>query len=147
MRRKRKKKKIYDVKLYEYQTLIRRYQFSLFHNRTRCCYGLSMDLLDNVASELGFGYILYIVSDELFGSKQMMRQQNILQNVIDTSRPIDAVQEHLRDRDREREKERFERNNRRFNKKNPDQSAWNGIVGDLVVGSADMSFAPLSVSK
>lgn len=24
---------------------------------------------------------------------------------------------------------------------------WNGIVGDLVAGSADMSFAPLSVSK
>lgn len=24
---------------------------------------------------------------------------------------------------------------------------WNGIIGDLVTGSADMSFAPLSVSK
>lgn len=24
---------------------------------------------------------------------------------------------------------------------------WNGIIGDLVSGSADMSFAPLSVSK
>lgn len=104
-----------------------------------------MDLLDNVASELGFGYILYIVSDELFGSKQVMKK-NTLQNP-EPNRPLDAVQEHLRDRDREREKERNDKNNRRFNKKIHDQSIWNGIVGDLVVGSADMSFAPLSVSK
>lgn len=101
-----------------------------------------MDLLDNVASELGFGYILYIVSDELFGSKQVKK---IIQPEV--SRPIDAVQEHLRDREREREKERSDKNNRRFNRKTHDQSAWNGIVGDLVIGSADMSFAPLSVSK
>jgi hypothetical protein len=101
-----------------------------------------MDLLDNVASELGFGYILYIVSDELFGSKQTKRMNEFV-------RPIDAIQEQLRDRDRERdnERERIEKNSRRFNKKLHDQSAWNGIVGDLVVGSADMSFAPLSVSK
>jgi hypothetical protein len=104
-----------------------------------------MDLLDNVASELGFGYILYIVSDELFGSKQVLRK-NILLNP-ESNRPLDAVQEHLRDRDREKEKERNDKNNRRFNRKMHDQSIWNGIVGDLVVGSADMSFAPLSVSK
>lgn len=101
-----------------------------------------MDLLDNVANELGFGYILYIVSDELFGSKQVKK---IIQPEV--SRPIDAVQEHLRDREREREKERNDKNNRRFNRKTHDQSTWNGIVGDLVIGSADMSFAPLSVSK
>lgn len=100
-----------------------------------------MDLLDNVASELGFGYILYIVSDELFGSKQVMKKN------LEPNRPLDAVQEHLRDRDREREKERNDKNNRRFNRKIHDQSIWNGIVGDLVVGSADMSFAPLSMSK
>lgn len=111
-----------------------------------------MDLLDNVASELGFGYILYIVSDELFGSKQVMKK-NILLNPdsYQSNGPIDAVQEHLRDRERERERElerdRSERNSRRFNRKIHDQSTWNGIVGDLVVGSADMSFAPLSVSK
>lgn len=97
-----------------------------------------MDLLDNVASELGFGYILYIVSDELFGSRQIKKMNEFV-------RPIDAVQEQLRDRDRERE--RIEKNSRRFNRKLHDQSMWNGIVGDLVVGSADMSFAPLSVSK
>lgn len=27
------------------------------------------------------------------------------------------------------------------------EDQWNGIMGDLVSGSADMSFAPLSVSK
>jgi hypothetical protein len=101
-----------------------------------------MDLLDNVASELGFGYILYIVSDELFGSRQVL-----LPKGPEFSRPVDAVQEHLRDRDREREKERVDKNSRRFNRRLHDQSTWNGIVGDLVVGSADMSFAPLSVSK
>lgn len=103
-----------------------------------------MDLLDNVASELGFGYILYIVSDELFGSKQIR-----MPNEYEYQRPIDVLPEALRDRDRERdrERERVEKNSRRFNRKLHDQSMWNGIVGDLVVGSADMSFAPLSVSK
>ena len=100
-----------------------------------------MDLLDNVASELGFGYILYIVSDELFGSKQVVKKSSLQPS--EANRPLDAVQEHLRDRERERN----EKNNRRFNKKLHDQSVWNGIVGDLVVGSADMSFAPLSVTK
>lgn len=28
-----------------------------------------------------------------------------------------------------------------------DEDQWNGIIGDLVSGTADMSFAPLSVSK
>lgn len=104
-----------------------------------------MDLLDNVASELGFGYILYIVGDELFGSKQVTRRSHVPN--LEINRPHDAVQEHLRDRTRERERDRNDKNNRRFNRKIHDQSIWNGIVGDLVVGSADMSFAPLSVSK
>lgn len=104
-----------------------------------------MDLLDNVASELGFGYILYIVSDELFGSRQLAAKKIVLSP--EPNRPIDAAQEHLRDRDREREQERIDKNNRKFNRRIHDQSMWNGIVGDLVVGSADMSFAPLSVSK
>ncbi|XP_055859129.1 uncharacterized protein LOC129921359 isoform X2 [Episyrphus balteatus] len=36
---------------------------------TKCCYGLSMDLLDNIATELEFEFHLYIVHDELFGAK------------------------------------------------------------------------------
>lgn len=38
-------------------------------HRSKCCYGLSMDLLDNIATELEFEFHLYIVQDELFGSK------------------------------------------------------------------------------
>lgn len=103
-----------------------------------------MDLLDNIASELGFGYILYIVSDELFGSKQVlsMRKSAIHPSLHDFNRTHNPFQEQLRDRD----KVDRDRSSRRFNKKH-EQSQWNGIIGDLVAGSADMSFAPLSVSK
>lgn len=31
-----------------------------------------MDILDNIATELGFEFHLYIVQDELFGGKQKM---------------------------------------------------------------------------
>lgn len=96
-----------------------------------------MDLLDNVASELGFGYILYIVGDELFGSKTLRRE-----DFLDS---LEKYQHYQQDSLYERE--RVEKNHRRFNRKVRDQSMWNGIVGDLVVGTADMSFAPLSVSK
>lgn len=40
------------------------------HYRTKCCYGLTMDLLDNIATELSFEFHLYVVRDQLFGSKQ-----------------------------------------------------------------------------
>lgn len=40
-----------------------------FCHRTKCCYGLSMDLLENIATELGFEFHLYIVRDELYGAK------------------------------------------------------------------------------
>lgn len=40
------------------------------HARTKCCYGLTMDLLDNIATELSFEFHLYVVRDQLFGSKQ-----------------------------------------------------------------------------
>lgn len=137
---------------------------SFIYCRTRCCYGLSMDLLDNIASELGFGYILYIVSDELFGSKQIMISSSstsstntvMANNIINKksssiqashnefNRSQDPIQEQLRERDKIIDRDR---NVRKFNKKHHEQSQWNGIIGDLVAGSADMSFAPLSVSK
>lgn len=101
-----------------------------------------MDLLDNVASELGFGYILYIVGDELFGSKEIRRE-----DFLDSLEKYHQQQQQDSMYDKQVEKERFEKNNRRFNRKVHDQSMWNGIVGDLVIGTADMSFAPLSVSK
>ncbi|PSN52890.1 hypothetical protein C0J52_03006 [Blattella germanica] len=37
--------------------------------RTNCCYGLAMDLLENVAQELEFDFHLYIAADGLFGTK------------------------------------------------------------------------------
>jgi hypothetical protein len=107
-----------------------------------------MDLLDNVAAELGFGYILYIVSDELFGSKQVTsRKQNIVQNIQSPHHDFNKHVQYDPIIELSREKERNEKHSRKFNKKIFDQSNWNGIVGDLVLGSADMSFAPLSVSK
>jgi hypothetical protein len=103
-----------------------------------------MDLLDNVASELGFGYILYIVGDELFGSKEIRREDfldNFDRNHHHQQQQTDSIYENQQHRNED------DRNDRKFNKKVHDHSVWNGIVGDLVVGTADMSFAPLSVSK
>uniref|UniRef100_A0A182X555 Ionotropic glutamate receptor C-terminal domain-containing protein n=1 Tax=Anopheles quadriannulatus TaxID=34691 RepID=A0A182X555_ANOQN len=37
--------------------------------RTRCCYGLSMDLLQKLATEINFDFHLYIVHDGLFGRR------------------------------------------------------------------------------
>lgn len=48
--------------------------------RTKCCYGLSMDLLDNVATELGFEFHLYVVRDQLFGAKKSRTVHDYLAN-------------------------------------------------------------------
>lgn len=50
--------------------------FQKFKYRTNCCYGLSMDLLENVAQELEFDFRLYIVADGLFGSRSIKRKTN-----------------------------------------------------------------------
>lgn len=50
-------------------TVVPFYPLTFAMLRTKCCYGLSMDILDNVATELGFEFHLYIVRDELFGAK------------------------------------------------------------------------------
>lgn len=49
-------------------------------NRTKCCYGLTMDLLDNIATELGFEFHLYIVRDQLFGTKLQRNKFNAMRN-------------------------------------------------------------------
>lgn len=107
-----------------------------------------MDLLDNIASELGFGYILYIVGDELFGSKQLVRRSSSGAQTRELNRSTviapsthDTFEEQLRGGDNS------ERNSKKFDRKYLEQTHWNGIVGDLIAGTADMSFAPLSVSK
>lgn len=45
------------------------FPFQKFKYRTHCCYGLSMDLLENIARELEFDFRLYIVADGLFGTR------------------------------------------------------------------------------
>ena len=59
--------------------------------RTNCCYGLAMDLLENVAQELEFDFHLYIVADGLFGSRTRdvhpshhSRPQNTVEEESDT---------------------------------------------------------------
>ena len=59
--------------------------------RTNCCYGLAMDLLENVAQELEFDFHLYIVADGMFGSRSRdvhpshnSRPQNTVQEESDT---------------------------------------------------------------
>ncbi|PNF41769.1 hypothetical protein B7P43_G03443, partial [Cryptotermes secundus] len=84
--------------------------------RTSCCYGLAMDLLENIAQELEFDFHLYIVADGLFGTRTRDVQPQV------QSRSKNTVAE-------------------------PDDTKWNGIVGDLVSGAAHMSFAALSVSS
>lgn len=105
-----------------------------------------MDLLDNIASELGFGYILYIVGDEVFGTKQIVKRTSSGSQTREFNRSTviapsthDTFEEQLKERDKKE---------RKFDRKfHLEQTQWNGIIGDLVAGSADMSFAPLSVSK
>jgi ionotropic glutamate receptor NMDA 3A len=43
---------------------------------TKCCYGLSMDLLQTVAKDLGFEFHLYIARDELFGKRTSEYKSN-----------------------------------------------------------------------
>ncbi|XP_017780096.1 PREDICTED: uncharacterized protein LOC108565254 [Nicrophorus vespilloides] len=97
------------------------FPFQKFRYRTHCCYGLSMDLLENVAQELEFDFRLYIVSDGLFGAKTSTRRRA-------------GVKRAKHARTREYEQEEID-------------VKWNGIVGDLVSGAAHMSFAALSVSS
>lgn len=110
-----------------------------------------MDLLENIASELGFEYHLYIVRDELFGTKQMLKrydQQTQYQYSDRTENLNEVNKEREKERERERDKERRNKSGVFYpNRRISDNFVWNGIVGDLVSGTADMSFAPLSVSK
>lgn len=51
------------------------FPFQKFKYRTNCCYGLSMDLLENIAQELQFDFRLYIVADGLFGSRSVKHKR------------------------------------------------------------------------
>ncbi|KAK9692896.1 Ligand-gated ion channel [Popillia japonica] len=104
--------------------------FQRFKYRTHCCYGLSMDLLENVAQELEFGFQLYIVADGLFGTKVYTKE--------DVKRDVEKSYLSYK----------FKQDGGvRYNQYEKGVEKWNGIIGDLVSGAAHMSFAPLSVSS
>ncbi|KAI8428997.1 hypothetical protein MSG28_007586 [Choristoneura fumiferana] len=129
---------------------------------THCCYGLAMDLLENIAQELEFDFHLYLVEDGLYGARKLVRSfhkvhdiTNFLNDDITFTTP-----DHLNYRGQFRSgykpssKEEdgapyYNDDVPYFNDVNPDDDnqKWNGIVGDLVSGSAHMSFAALSVSS
>ncbi|XP_055306714.1 glutamate receptor ionotropic, NMDA 3A-like isoform X2 [Sitodiplosis mosellana] len=114
---------------------------------TKCCYGLTMDLLDNIATELGFEFHLYVVRDQLFGSRQQRDVKDFIKS---------KSAQHSSNNDGINSSSSSSTSNKPTTSSSLDHDVddetsnndqWNGIIGDLVSGSADMSFAPLSVSK
>lgn len=91
-----------------------------------------MDLLENVAQELEFGFQLYIVADGLFGTRVVSRKR--------VKKDVDkAFLNYKFKRDGGVKPDQYE--------EEEIEVKWNGIIGDLVSGAAHMSFAPLSVSS
>ncbi|XP_044743459.1 uncharacterized protein LOC123305723 isoform X2 [Chrysoperla carnea] len=124
--------------------------FQRYKYRTNCCYGLAMDLLENIAQELEFDFRLYIVADGLFGTqirtKKSKRDLSILTKKSLKSRYFrDGIYKHFGKEFRQSIDD-FEddENDEDYDNTNV---KWNGIVGDLVSGAAHMSFAALSVSS
>ncbi|KAJ3643371.1 hypothetical protein Zmor_026086 [Zophobas morio] len=114
----------------DYEENERFFPFQKFKYRTQCCYGLSMDLLENVAQELEFDFRLYIVADGFFGSK-----------LVSPRKQRDIGKKYRYKDEFGMTEERQEETNSNVDVK------WNGVVGDLVSGAAHMSFAALSVSS
>lgn len=151
-----------------------------------------MDLLKNVAQDLGFEFHLYIVQDGLFGSKilehkpdelfryfnqdEYHRKKGIVLSIqlifpksklyfsafcfsfkTDVTREFRIFKENDDIHDKtfyfQQEKEKYYEFNevnshdRKIHERREMKTKWNGIVGDLVAGVADMTFAPLSISK
>ncbi|XP_053686430.1 uncharacterized protein LOC128735972 [Sabethes cyaneus] len=130
---------------------------------TRCCFGLSMDLLQKIAEDVGFEFDLYIVHDGLFGRKisisgspqvplkaspkridlskfdaqsgRSLKRGSKLSKILELGLGMDEMYQ------KSKSEPRLPKLQRQLNVK------WNGVIGDLISGSADMSFAPLSVSR
>ncbi|XP_060529353.1 uncharacterized protein LOC132703854 [Cylas formicarius] len=111
------------------------FPFQKFKHRTNCCFGLSMDLLENIAQELEFDFRLYIVADGMFGSRILAKKENRV------NRDVGKKYLSSRFKDEIGRGKHIKEDNYEYNAK------WNGIVGDLVTGAAHMSFAALSVSS
>ncbi|XP_050073033.1 uncharacterized protein LOC126561131 [Anopheles maculipalpis] len=134
--------------------------------RTRCCYGLSMDLLQKLATEINFDFHLYIVHDGLFGrrvppppepSEPSPRKPTLPTNVESKSK-FDAQSGRSLKRGSKLKLSQAGVNATReelppypfeYSTAPPvrTRQQWNGVIGDLISGTADLSFAPLSVSK
>ncbi|CAK1604293.1 unnamed protein product [Parnassius mnemosyne] len=111
---------------------------------THCCYGLAMDLLENIAQELEFDFHLYIVEDGLYGSRKIVRP---FRRLFEKNIPNEfwSKQESYHSQFY-KDNEEIEPNTGYYPDTPEDYEKWNGIIGDLVSGAAHMSFAALSVS-
>ncbi|XP_077293992.1 uncharacterized protein LOC143916663 [Arctopsyche grandis] len=119
--------------------------------RTNCCYGLTMDLLENIAQELEFDFHLYIVSDGLFGTRKMSRKYTRNREYSTTFRESNGGKPDYRQEFRGKFPTISTKNllndvGEQVSNAEEDMK-WNGLVGDLVSGAAHMSFAALSVSS
>ncbi|KAF5281606.1 hypothetical protein FQR65_LT02926 [Abscondita terminalis] len=106
--------------------------FQKFKYRTNCCYGLSMDLLENIAHELEFDFRLYIVADGLYGTRNLVRKKRDVGKHFLNYRFKQEIQQGAQGAHQVEDEIDIK---------------WNGVVGDLVSGAAHMSFAALSVSS
>ncbi|XP_055628546.1 uncharacterized protein LOC129769999 isoform X2 [Toxorhynchites rutilus septentrionalis] len=127
----------------------------------RCCYGLSMDLLQKVARDIGFEFHLYIVHDGLFGrkipsltdsspapKKETKKRVQFSKFDAQSGRSLKRGSKLLRIMDIEQEAMNARvQPEPHIKKLKRSKIEWNGIIGDLATGSADMSFAPLTISK
>lgn len=112
---------------------------------THCCYGLAMDLLENIAQELEFDFHLYIVEDGLYGSRKLVKPFHKLNEYRSLTSNVRTNQESYRSQYRNGFKG-LEEGYTYADDIDEDNEKWNGIIGDLVSGAAHMSFAALSVS-
>ncbi|XP_047020571.1 uncharacterized protein LOC124630651 [Helicoverpa zea] len=118
---------------------------------THCCYGLAMDLLENIAQELEFDFHLYIVEDGLYGSRKLIKPFHRIfeyKTVASEYAPINYQSYRSQYRNGYKSVEEDAEEMPYLFDMEPDESVekWNGIIGDLVSGAAHMSFAALSVS-
>lgn len=120
----------------DYEENERFFPFLKFKYRTNCCYGLAMDLLENIAEELEFDFRLYIVADGFFGAKVKKRRKT-----------RDLTYKYMGYRYKDEFATPDQHENPVFSSGGDTDMEWNGIVGDLVSGAAHMSFAALSVSS
>lgn len=115
---------------------------------THCCYGLSMDLLENIAQELEFDFHLYIVEDGLYGARKLVKPYRRYNEDKNINKDFWTNQQNYFSQYKNGygEMEEYKRSFIIDEEPHDDLEKWDGIIGDLVSGAAHMSFAALSVS-